>query len=261
MQHGSTKSTGPTVPEPTHAERARTLVSKGGHSSLSTMSQRCAGYPFGSVMPYADDGGEPLFLISTMAMHTQNLEGSGQATLLVAEPASGGEMLGAARVSLVGDARRVDEPSLPGARECYLSAHPSSAQWIDFDDFSLWRLTVCDVYFVGGFGVMGWVAAEEYLSAEPDPLLSSSSAIIEHMNEDHADALVLLARTSGHPTCEQARMTAVDRLGFHAALQTSEGPRGLRLAFPAEVRSANQCREALVQLVQAARAAPEGPSS
>ena len=52
--------------------------------SLSTLSRKQAGFPFGSVMPYGlDDHGRPLFLISTMAMHTQNLQADRGASLLV----------------------------------------------------------------------------------------------------------------------------------------------------------------------------------
>jgi len=59
----------PPVPEPTFAERARTLAYLGRTGTLATLSRRHPGHPFGSVMPYAlDDGGRPLFLISTMAV-------------------------------------------------------------------------------------------------------------------------------------------------------------------------------------------------
>src|SRR5438309_11835624 len=65
----------PAVAEPTYAERARTLVYLGRIGSLSTLSRKQPGYPFGSVMPYGlDDHGRAIFLISTMAMHTQNLQ-------------------------------------------------------------------------------------------------------------------------------------------------------------------------------------------
>jgi hypothetical protein len=36
------------------------------------------------------------------------------------------------------------------------------------------------------------------------------------MNADHKDALVLLARQFAHIEAQEARMTTVDRLGFHA---------------------------------------------
>ena len=56
-----------------------------------------------------------------------------------------------------------------------------------------YRLQVSAVYFIGGFGVMGWITAEEYRSALPDPLAKAAPRIIRHMNDDHADALRLIA--------------------------------------------------------------------
>ena len=55
--------------------------------SLSTLSRKQPGFPFGSLMPYAlDRQGHPIFLISTMAMHTQNLQADPRASLFVTEP-------------------------------------------------------------------------------------------------------------------------------------------------------------------------------
>ena len=113
----------PPVPEPTFAERARTLVYLGRVGSLSTLSRKQPGFPFGSVMPYGlDDHGRPIFLISTMAMHTQNLQADSRASLLVTQEDSDGEPLGASRVTLVGNVlpvpkRRVGRgpQALPGA--------------------------------------------------------------------------------------------------------------------------------------------------
>src|SRR6202021_3313411 len=74
----------PAVAEPTFAERARTLMYLGRVGSLSTLSRKQPGYPFGSIMPYGlDDQGRPIFLISKMAMHTQNLKADTRASLLV----------------------------------------------------------------------------------------------------------------------------------------------------------------------------------
>ena len=76
----------PTVPEPSFAERARTLVYMARIGSLSTLSRKQPGFPFGSVMPHGlDDQGRPIFLISTMAMHTQNLQADPRASLLVTQ--------------------------------------------------------------------------------------------------------------------------------------------------------------------------------
>jgi putative heme iron utilization protein len=184
----------PPIPEPTFAERARTLVYLNRIASLSTMSRKQSGFPFGSVMPYGlDDHGRPIFLISTMAMHTQNLQANPRASLLITQEAADGEPLGASRVTLVGNVLPVPEVEVAGARELYLARHANSKYWIDFEDFSFFRMSVVDVYYVGGFGVMGWVSAHDYDHSQADPLADSMTDIIQHMNADHSDALVLLA--------------------------------------------------------------------
>src|SRR5437867_5441371 len=186
----------PTVPEPAFAERARTLLYLGRIGSLSTLSRKQLGFPFGSVMPYGlDDHGRPIFLISTMAMHTQNLQADPRSSLLVTQEDTEGEPLGASRVTLVGNILPVPNTELVEARKLYLERHANSKYWVDFEDFSFYRMDVIDVYYVGGFGVMGWVSASDYDSSQPDPLADSTAEIIQHMNADHKDALVLLART------------------------------------------------------------------
>lgn len=244
----------PPIPEPTFAERARTLVYLGRVGSLSTLSRKQPGFPFGSVMPYGlDDHGRPTFLISTMAMHTQNLQADARASLLVNQPDSEGEPLGASRVTLVGNILPVPNAELSEVRKLYLERHANSKYWVDFEDFSFYRLDVIDVYYVGGFGVMGWVSASDYDGSQPDPLADSMPGIIQHMNTDHKDALVLLARQFAHIDSTEAAMTTVDRLGFHVRLKTPDGMRGARIAFLHEVRNAAETRKVLVEMVQLAR--------
>jgi putative heme iron utilization protein len=249
-----TASNRPAVAEPTFAERARTLVYSGRIGSLSTLSRRQPGFPFGSVMPYGlDDHGHPIFLISTMAMHTQNVQADPRSSLLVPEPDAGGEPLGSSRVTLLGNVRLVPEPEVAEARKLYLARHASSKYWVDFEDFSFYVMDVLDVYYVGGFGVMGWVSASEYYRGEPDPLSDTATDIIEHMNTDHADGLILLARVFAGIDAQEASMTSVDRLGFHVRLKTQDGTRGARIAFLREVRSPAETRKVLVEMVAQAR--------
>jgi len=112
---------------------------------------------------------------------------------------------------------------------------------------------VVDVYYVGGFGVMGWVTAAEYDSSQPDPLADSMAEIIQHMNADHKDALVLLAREFARVESQEATMTAVDRLGFYVRLKTQDGMRGARIAFLRVVKNPAETRKGLVEMVQRAR--------
>ena len=244
----------PPIPEPTFAERARTLMYLGRLGSLSTLSRKQPGFPFGSVMPYGLDGrGRPIFLISTMAMHTQNLQADPRASLLVTQDDTEGEPLGASRVTLVGNILSVPTTELAEARNLYLERHANSKYWVDFEDFSFYRMEVIDVYYVGGFGVMGWVSAPDYDRSQPDPLADSMAGIIQHMNADHKEALVLLARTFARMESTEATMTAVDRLGFHVRLKTPDGMRGARIPFLNEVSNPAETRRILVEMVRQAR--------
>ena len=244
----------PSVPESTFAERARTLLYLGRMGSLSTLSRKQSGFPFGSVMPYGlGDRGRPIFLISTMAMHTQNLQADPRASLLVTQQDTEGEPLGASRVTVVGNVLPVPNAELAEARKLYLERHANSRYWVDFEDFSFYRMDVIDVYYVGGFGVMGWVSASDYDRSQPDPLADSTAEIIQHMNSDHKDALVLLARTFARIESTEATMTAVDRLGFHVRVKTPDGLRGARIAFLREVSNPAETRKVLMEMVQQAR--------
>lgn len=244
----------PVAAETTFAERVRTLLHLGRIGSLSTLSNKLPGYPFGSVMPYGlDENGHPVFLISTMAMHTQNLLADPRSSLLVTQPDPGGDPLGAARVTLLGNVQPVPERDVAEARRLYLARYPNSKNWVDFKDFSFYRMDVVDVYYVGGFGVMGWLSAPEYYHAKPDPLADFATEILQHMNADHADTLSLLARAFAGIESQEAEMTSVDRLGFHVRLKTSQGPRGARIAFAREVGSPAEARSALIEMVAQAR--------
>jgi len=236
------------VPEPTYPERARTLAALGGTGMLATLSRKHPGHPFASVMPYAlDEQGRPVFLISSMAMHTQNLAADPRASLLVTQ-ATEGDPLAAGRVTLMGETVRVPEPETAGVRAAYLARHPNAAYWVDFDDFGFWRLEPADLYFVGGFGAMDWVSAADYLAAEPDPLAEASERILEHMNEDHREALLAYARAAAAEPPDEATMVSVDRLGFRLRLRTGERVHGVRIPFPREVRTAAECRDVLIEM-------------
>jgi putative heme iron utilization protein len=235
----------PQVPEPSLAERARTLLHIARIGTLCTLSRKHPGVPFGSLMPYAlDANGSPLFLVSSMAMHTQNLHADPRASLFVPQPGVTADPLGAARVTLVG--RTV--PAGPDARSFYLKSHENARSWIDFDDFSLICLEVDDVYFIGGFGVMGWITAADFRAAGPDPLAEAGPRIIEHMNADHGDALLRIARLFGGEEADDARMISVDRLGFEVRLKSGDRVHGARIPFLSEVKSVEESRAMLIEM-------------
>lgn len=253
-QHASTGPAQPQLPEPTHAERVRTLMSLVQVGTLSTISRKHAGFPFGSLMLFAvDAAGRPIFLISNMAMHTQNLKAEPRCSLFIAQVGADGDPLGAARATLVGQAAPVPSEELASVRETYLAAHENSRYWVDFADFSFFRLQPVDIYYVGGFGVMGWVQATDYEESVSDPLAAAAPGILAHMNADHVDSMILLARTHSGIEATEAAMTSVDRLGFSLRLKTDAGMKGTRINFLREVATPEHTRTALVELVRNAR--------
>ena len=248
----------PPAPEPSFAERAKTLVALEQQGTLATLSSKHPGWPFSSMMPYSLDAhSRPSFLISTMAVHTQNLVADARASLLITQSADqsagNSDPLARARVTLMGEVAPVPEAERAATRAAYLAIHDNAAVWVDFDDFALYRLTVTDVYYVGGFGAMGWVTAQDYIQAEPDPLATAAAGIIAHMNQDHADALQLYCRAFADIEADEAVMLSVDRLGFRVRVRTGERMRGIRLAFSREVRTAQDARTVLVEMVREAR--------
>jgi putative heme iron utilization protein len=256
-QHATSSAVPPPGLEPTHAERARTLLASERLGTLATQSQRHPGWPFASVMPYAlTEDGAPLFLISGMAIHTQNLLAEPRASLLVMQSGADTDPLGAARVTLLGTAARIAEPS-DAVRALYLERHPSAKYWIDFTDFSFFRFDVTSVYFVGGFGVMGWVESGDYRAAEADPLMDAAAQIIAHMNADHADALRLITRHYGGLDAEEATLVACDRLGFAIRARTAAGMKGVRIQFPEPVQSREEARRVFVNMTREARGISE----
>jgi putative heme iron utilization protein len=224
-------------------------------ATLSTLSRKHPGFPFGSLMPFAlDSAGRPIFLISNMAMHTQNLKADPRCSLFVTQASADGDPLGAVRATLVGNAVPVPDGEIASARETYLARHENSRYWVDFADFSFFRLEPVDLYYVGGFGVMGWVESRDYEQATPDPLAEAAPGILAHMNSDHGDAMVLLAKSRAGIEANEATMTSVDRLGFTVRLKTNDGVKGTRINFPREVATAQDTRAVLVEMVRQAKA-------
>lgn len=152
--------------EPTLAERARALLSASRIGVLSTHSRKFSGFPFGSLMPFATDRlGRPVFFISSLAVHTQNLQADWRGSLCVVQPDAESDPFGSARLTLVG---QVEQVATEEVRQLYFERHPQARQWEEYTDFSFYRLYPSGIYFVGGFGVMGWISEGEYTSAAQD---------------------------------------------------------------------------------------------
>jgi len=241
------------IPTPTHSEQARTLASKIGTATLCTMSTNPNGFPYGSFVTYAIHEGNPIFLISALAEHTKNLNSSPKSSLLIAEGGEGNP-LALGRVTLIGNCSRVSDEEVESVKENFLSKHESASFYVDFKDFNFYKLQVDSVRYIGGFGRMSWIEGESWFEAQPDPLSPFSPDIIQHMNEDHKDAMVDCCRNlSKAIDTSDAVMTGIDRYGFEMSAFTEDGPRPIRLAFKDQALTPEEARKQIVSIVKIAR--------
>lgn len=240
------------VPTPTYAERARTLVAQIKTGTLCTLTNEPDGYPYGSFVTVAFDDGNPVFLVSTLAEHTRNLQRDARASLLVAED-SAEDPLSNGRVTLLGSCKQVVH-NVDSARNAFLASHPNASYYVDFNDFSFWKLTVESIRYIGGYGRMSWIEATDWRTAEPDPLAVDAGNIISHMNTDHPEALALYCKAFSKATdIDTASMTSIDRYGFELSAMTTKGPRPIRLGFTVPVHTPEEARTALITMLNEAR--------
>ena len=244
------------LPRATAADAARTLVDGATSGSLSTVALDPAGYPFGSVVSYGlDEAGRPLFVISQLAEHTRNLGADPRASLLVTEPhVDGADPLAVGRVTLVGDATPVADAEQDAATARVATRVPAVAAYAGYGDFRCYRMAVRAVRWVGGFGEMDWVDADAYRSGVVDPVLPHRHGIAAHMNDDHADAGVLLCERALGAAVERATFRHVDRFGCEYVARTGDELAVVRLAFSAPATDAGDVRRLVDELVRAARA-------
>lgn len=249
------KTTGPgAAASPSHAERARTLVESGSSGTLCTLARAPAGYPYGSLVSFALDEHRPVFSLSALAEHTRNLQGDPRASLLVGERRPG-DPLANGRVTLIGPCAPAGEAERDRVRAAFLARHPGAERYASFGDFSFWVLEVSAVRYIGGYGRMSWIEPDAWRAAQPDPIAPDARAILEHMNQDHADALPLYVRAfSSESEVLRAEMSGIDRLGFEVSVVTSGGERSVRIAFAEPIASKSDARQALVGLLREARA-------
>lgn len=186
-------------------------------------------------------------------MHSRNLLADARASLLVAEQRDGTDPLALGRVTLTGRVAPLAEGEIANARDGYLARHPSAQAWVDFADFAFHRLTVEAAYVVAGFGSMGWIEGEAYWAAAPDPLADHAARIIEHMNADHAEALVLYCQAYAGVAADEATMTAVDRLGLLVRARAGGELHELRIPFTRPAPTPLDARTVLVEMVRDAR--------
>jgi len=226
-----------TTPQST-ARAARQLLRAHRYGALSTLSQKFAGHPFGSITPYlVDHDGSMLILISALAEHTKNIQGDPRVSLITHNQEDP-HIQTQGRLAVVGTASLVEEREQTGTR--YLRYFPEAQTYYDMSDFSFYRIVPQALRYIGGFGDIHWVKAETYM-VKAYPLISQEEELIAEINDTQRAALWRLAMKH-HPG--KFELIGIDCDGFD--LRSDQHV--LRFDFPAPQMDAAQARAALVRL-------------
>ena len=229
---------------------ARSLLRRSRQGALATLMAG-SGDPYCSLVNIAANAdGSPILLISRLALHTKNILADGRVSLLLDERGPGDPLEGA-RIMLAGKAEEAQGDNAALLRRRYLSAHPSAEAFVDFKDFSFFRIAPTGLHLVAGFGRIIDFKPAQFMTdvADAAGLLEAEQDAVEHMNEDHRDALNLYATKLLGAEAADWRCTGCDPGG----IDMQAGAATLRLDFPERVTGAAELRKMLVRLVAEAR--------
>jgi hypothetical protein len=232
---------------------ARSLLRRSRQGALATLMAG-SGDPYCSLVNVASHAdGSPILLISRLALHTRNILGDARVSLMLDERAAGDPLEGA-RIMLAGRAEPAGADDVAALRRRYLNAHPSAQAFVEFKDFSLFRIRPAGAHLVAGFGRIVDLEPAQFLTDLSDAaaLLEAEQGAVEHMNEDHRDAMGLYATRLLGAAPADWHCTGCDPDG----IDMQAGDKTLRLDFPERVTNGNELRKMLVKLVGEARAKP-----
>lgn len=237
--------------DPVKTVKSLIRISKQG--ALATLMV-AGGDPYCSLVNVATaPDGSPVLLVSALALHTKNFLADPRVSLMLDERRAGDPLEGA-RVMIAGRIEKISsDDALEGIRRRYLLRHPSAETFIDFKDFSFFRIAIRNVHLVAGFGRIIDIEGDRVLTdlAGADEVLAGEAGAVAHMNEDHADANALYATRLLGAADGPWRITGLDPEGADLAC----GDASLRLPFPERVLTLLQLRKTLVALANQARSA------
>lgn len=228
------------------ANQSRLIMRSCGKAALATIDAE-TGEPYNSlILVAADQDASPMMMLSDLADHTQNIKKNPLASLLL-DGDHNSETLASARLSVQGKLDVVNDKALV---KRFINRHAEAAIYAGFGDFNLYRMTVTRVHLIGGFGRIHWIDADQVMADSPK-LDAAAEDIMEHMNEDHDDAIAAYAEALGHDmnTDDKWRMTGIDRDG----IDLSNGVTYERINTPEPMVTPGDSRRALAKMAKLAR--------
>ena len=211
------------------SREARQLLRAHRYGALCTLSKKSDVHLSGSITPYlVDHDGSLLTLASTLAEHTRNIRH---------DP----HIQTQGRITVIGEAHLVTEREQADKR--YLRFFPEAETYLAMHDFSFYRIVPQALHYIGGFGNIHWIKAENYV-VPPYPLIGQEGDVVAHMNADHQNALRNCCRHFHQCEAVDVGMLGIDCDGYDVR---TDG-KVLRFDFAKAMLDAQQARMALVTM-------------
>ncbi len=142
------------------------LIANAMHGALAAHDPGSAFPHISRIQLSTDVDGSIITLISTLSAHTKCLAANPNAALLIGEPGKG-DPLAHPRisVSIVASAVEPGSADHQRIRQSHLQHYPKAELYVDFGDFSFFKLTPQSAALNGGFGKAYELTKDEVLSA------------------------------------------------------------------------------------------------
>lgn len=228
---------------------ARMLLRTVRSGALATLTPE--GDPYASLVTVATlPDGSPVLPLSTLAVHTQHLMADPRCSLLL-DSAGRGDPLAHPRLTVTARARRATAEERSAWRSRFLRRHPKADIYVDFGDFSFWKLDLEGARVIGGFGRIDMLAASDVMTdlAGAEALTESEDRSVDHMNADHLDAVKLYATALCGMRDGAWRIAGVDPDGIDLTCRDET----VRMEFPQRIVEPAALRRQLVAWVDEAR--------
>ncbi len=235
------------------AQKAKNFLLLHTSGALSTLSASHAGYPFGSIVPYdVDPQGRLVIYISRLSEHYKNLTADNRASLLVLDPFGTADPQSYGRAAVLTKFEQIAGSETDAAAERYFARFPQSSARSLAHDFLFFRGAPERIRWIGGFGDIRWIESATYASCPFDEICYRGMPIIEHMNEDHQEALRDLCSWRGEEGSIHM-MSGLDSRGMSIAVRERGVSRVLEFPFDLPVRTPEEVRQAILRLLDSAR--------
>lgn len=166
-----------------NGRNARELLRAHRYGALGTLSKKFDGHPYTSIAPYlVDHDGSLLILISGLAEHTKNLLHDARVSLITHNQ-DDPHIQTQGRVTVLGDAALQKDRA--GCARRYLRYFPEAQTYYDMADFQFFRIVPRAVRYIGGFGDIHWVKAEQYLLPH-HALMDEEETLLAELNAGSA---------------------------------------------------------------------------